>query len=1550
MKLRIRLLVIICLLGAFVFMACRNGEDPDVSPSETADVTTPGEDRTTADEAHASETTLPDDSSGSPTEPPEEKSAVTLMIYMTGSDLESSSAAATKDLAEMLESGLDFTKVNVVIFTGGSKNWFVEIPTEENALLKLTPEGIQTEETFDLLSMGDPENLTRFLNYAEEHYKAERYDLILWDHGNGPLIGYGKDKLHDNDSMTLAELGEALRNSAFGPENKLGFIGFDACLMASAELVCVTGDYADYLISSQETEPNFGWNYACLEGLDTLPTRDFARQTVEKYIEYCEDYFKEKEFFRSDVTLSVVDLSCAEALRSALNDLFAEAAEDVSGDYNKLAVSRIRARALGRASTGSEYDLVDLESLMESMSGRYAEKTAAVREILESAVLLSGTNAPECCGLSIYYPYYNKNYYNRSWKEVYNDLGLFPDYLTYLERYEKVWLGTDLKELFEGELVPENGKEASTYTLRLTEEQAEAYAGGQYYILRRMGEGRYTLVYVSDEVDEEEGKLTARFDGRVIYFENDQKIKNIPLSRCIEAVGSTSEYTVLFAGLERGSFLSDDWERLYIQYHLSLDHETGSLEVKDVYGTDQKEEEMSTGKREEIDFSRWDTFIFVDLTSRYLRRNDSGSIMSYWDWPAASEIYWYELPIADGLHFTYQPLYDDGNEYFLMFEVRDVQGGSYSSELLPITLEKAPEDSVETTEYEWHGEESLTVYEGEGVSAELGFYKDEEGGDMLCKIRVRNNNSFPVSFQCAGIVFDEKVRANQAIGETIRAGETSEGGIPDFEAICHYRNESMPGSMSFNLHVKNGDTGGTMIKNQVIKVVFPEGEEALISGLPAGTADSYYHDLPDLNKIELLPFHGAFAGEQILVDNELVRIRLIGAGRRSDSLYSEKLAAVIEVENKTFEEIPVGVYGLDLNGLYKDDFSQTGILPGRSVRYLSVEYRDSSLSDEPPIGSVGRLSLLILTNWADNTGTKAAPFGGNWYPVRLTESSDQEYTLEHGAPIYDEKDIRIELRSIEESFSSYGEIGKKDYAWYLTITNGTKQNIEIDLVDCMVDGEKIGNLDMLLSEDRVGAGTSVYSRISQRNRDAQKIPVISFRLRFLSMGSGEILYESDEAVEIRPEMVPEKEYETVLWEGEPSILLAEEEGIRAELQFFRSSRDGNLMAALQVTNSNDAEITFACKEIVIDGKVLVDRDLELKVPAKEQKSEWFSNLSVICHYRGAARPESLSFVMEAVGINHSLPVYGEAVMIDLSQAQASALEALPAKKAGSDSYYMVDVTPGVRLKPFRGACAEEQVLRDDEQVRLRLVALGKNPNSSMGNDSMSIVLEVWNKTDGLIPVTIEGVSADGAYESSQISNVHDELPGGMIRYFSVSYDFYKYTGLSGIHELSLLILTDPEEAVSIDFSTFRGGTWYPVALAESADKAYEPEFGELVYDEGGVKIGFMSMEEQSLWSGEKTAYNWNLMVRNETGKHIEIEIDQISIDGKPANKADYSNGPALYRGEVAAGCYNCAYISLEQNSASPKPGTISFNVRIINMGSYDEAPLYSSETVVELTH
>ena len=127
---------------------------------------------------------------------PEQK-ACTVMIYMVGSNLESRLGNATKDLEEIDGAGLNFDNYNVIVYTGGSTRWVGDVPCDRNCVLDMSLEGEDriVAQTKANANMGLPETLSAFLNYCGENYPADHNVLIVWDHGGGPLWGYGVDEV-----------------------------------------------------------------------------------------------------------------------------------------------------------------------------------------------------------------------------------------------------------------------------------------------------------------------------------------------------------------------------------------------------------------------------------------------------------------------------------------------------------------------------------------------------------------------------------------------------------------------------------------------------------------------------------------------------------------------------------------------------------------------------------------------------------------------------------------------------------------------------------------------------------------------------------------------------------------------------------------------------------------------------------------------------------------------------------------------------------------------------------------------------------------------------------------------------------------------------------------------------------------------------------------------------------------------------------------------------------------------------------------------------------
>ncbi|MFX1338923.1 MAG: clostripain-related cysteine peptidase, partial [Promethearchaeota archaeon] len=193
----------------------------------------------------------------------------TFLVYLDGdNNLES---AGISDFLEMASVGSDTTISIVVQFdrTSGystlygdwqtTKRFYITngmTPTVDNALIDLGE-----------LNMGEQATLSDFISWGTSAFPADNYALILWNHGGGWKESNEQDPdvfksvcwddTSFGDCLTQIELKNALVSAGV----HFDLIGFDACLMAMAEVDYQIKDWADVRVGSEESEPGDGWPY-----------------------------------------------------------------------------------------------------------------------------------------------------------------------------------------------------------------------------------------------------------------------------------------------------------------------------------------------------------------------------------------------------------------------------------------------------------------------------------------------------------------------------------------------------------------------------------------------------------------------------------------------------------------------------------------------------------------------------------------------------------------------------------------------------------------------------------------------------------------------------------------------------------------------------------------------------------------------------------------------------------------------------------------------------------------------------------------------------------------------------------------------------------------------------------------------------------------------------------------------------------------------------------------------------------------------------------------
>lgn len=332
----------------------------------------------------------------------------TVMIYLDGdNDLEE---FAIQDFLEIAEVGSD-ENINIVIqfdrtpgYDRRYDNWtecnrfyitYGMIPTRANSI-KDWGDGIGGRE----VNMGDPKTLLDFINWVKKNYPAEKYMLILWNHGTGWKT---VDNFEENykkrlfkgicydstssDHLTLKELREALSESNINFE----IIGFDACLMGMIEVASEIKDFANFFIASQISETIDGWNYKNF--LFSLKKNPSA--TPIDIIHYIIDSTNQE-------TLSGISLKNLNVLNQKLNEITNLIIN--SKDYLSVFLARNEIYTFND-------DFVDLYNFFETYflyfyKGTKQDLFEQFRDAFSKVVIYDNNLNDKFYGLSIYFPSY----------------------------------------------------------------------------------------------------------------------------------------------------------------------------------------------------------------------------------------------------------------------------------------------------------------------------------------------------------------------------------------------------------------------------------------------------------------------------------------------------------------------------------------------------------------------------------------------------------------------------------------------------------------------------------------------------------------------------------------------------------------------------------------------------------------------------------------------------------------------------------------------------------------------------------------------------------------------------------------------------------------------------------------------------------------------------------------------------------------------------------------------------------------------------------------
>ncbi|MCL2456210.1 MAG: clostripain-related cysteine peptidase, partial [Defluviitaleaceae bacterium] len=263
----------------------------------------------------------------------------------------------------------------------------------------------------------------------------------------GSIAGFGQDEKFDDAALTLLDMKKAFDEAGLA-QNKLEFLGFDACLMATVEMAVLAADYAKFLIAAEDLEPGEGWNYFFLSALNdkkNICGFEMGKIIVDSFFEY----FEEHELTDEEIlTLSVVDLANAAQVMDAMGVLTQKNFSDAS--FKKMAARRATTKTFGEGSPRDNFaDMVDVGDMAVQLADLFPREAAEVMRALENCVVYNRHNSEtEIFGLSTYYIYGGKSEGVPSLR-TYSDLEMSGAYTEFLhEFFKNLLLNHDGENIF----------------------------------------------------------------------------------------------------------------------------------------------------------------------------------------------------------------------------------------------------------------------------------------------------------------------------------------------------------------------------------------------------------------------------------------------------------------------------------------------------------------------------------------------------------------------------------------------------------------------------------------------------------------------------------------------------------------------------------------------------------------------------------------------------------------------------------------------------------------------------------------------------------------------------------------------------------------------------------------------------------------------------------------------------------------------------------------------------------------------------------------------
>lgn len=187
---------------------------------------------------------------------------------------------------------------------------------------------IEDESLTSEMGMNPGQEIVTCASWLKRKYPAKKYAFVLWNHGNGFSDARNIDEknrgiLYDytqNTFLTNQAMTQAFTQMKTILGHSVDIVGMDACMMNMIEVAYQLRGLANVLVSSEQTEPGYGWAYSgFIRPLTANPTGFDAKRLAQSIVTAYGTFYRSTG--ETDFTQAAFDMTYLTSIKTNIDNM-----------------------------------------------------------------------------------------------------------------------------------------------------------------------------------------------------------------------------------------------------------------------------------------------------------------------------------------------------------------------------------------------------------------------------------------------------------------------------------------------------------------------------------------------------------------------------------------------------------------------------------------------------------------------------------------------------------------------------------------------------------------------------------------------------------------------------------------------------------------------------------------------------------------------------------------------------------------------------------------------------------------------------------------------------------------------------------------------------------------------------------------------------------------------------------------------------------------------------------------------------------------------------